>query len=81
MIEIAALVAAVVEFLRRLKANDFWAAGTIACAGVVGAVVGYLHLVAGVDTLHGVIGGLSASGLITIAQNFGQKSVNSERLR
>lgn len=74
MITIPALVAALVELLRRVKAKDYYAVATIIGAGVIGGLVGYLR-VDGVTVEQGVVAGLSASGLITIVQNFGQKSV------
>lgn len=66
------MVAGVIEFIKRLFDKDWRAAIIIAGAGITGALVG---LLISVNPLIGAVVGLSASGYITIAQNFGKDSL------
>lgn len=64
------LVPAVVgatEFLRRLQAKDFFAAVTIFIAGLIGLVLGLVGAPGVADAWSGLVGGLAASGLVTVA--------------
>lgn len=63
-------VAGVVEFLRRLQVRDYFAAVTIAVAAAIGALAG-LADIEGLDVATGIVAGLSASGLVTIASKVG----------
>lgn len=63
-------VAGVVELLRRLQLKDYFAAVTIAVAAGVGALAGAFG-VEGLDVASGIVVGLSASGLVTIASRVG----------
>lgn len=59
-------VTAAVELLRRLEARDYRAVATILVAAGIGALCGVLG-VEGVDVPTGILAGLSASGVVTIA--------------
>lgn len=60
-------VVAFVELLRRLQAKDYFAALTIVGAGVIGTVLGLAHAPGVVDAWAGLVGGLAAAGVVTIA--------------
>lgn len=60
-------VVAFVELLRRLQAKDYFASITIIGAGLIGAVLGLAHAPGVVDAWAGLVGGLAASGVVTIA--------------
>lgn len=60
-----------VEFLRRLKIKDYWAAGTILAAAVTGGVAGALGAPGVASVWLGITGGLAGSGLVTIASRVG----------
>ncbi len=66
-------IAGVVELYNRLVAKDWKTAGTIAVAGIAGAVLS--HFVGGsVSWFTGLLIGFSASGLISTVQHFGSPS-------
>lgn len=74
-------VAGATEILRRLKDKDYWAAATITAAGVIGTLAGVFS-VDGISVTNGLIAGLSASGLIVIADRVGvtvQKAPTSKK--
>lgn len=60
-------VVAFVELLRRLQAKDYFASLTIVGAGIIGLVLGVAHAPGVADAWAGLIGGLAASGVVTIA--------------
>lgn len=62
------LVVGSVELLRRLFAQDWLAATTIAVAAIVGAIFAPQ---AGLTWFQGLLVGLSASGLVTVATKVG----------
>ena len=64
------LVAGVVELIKWIFDKDWRAMATIIAAALVGGAGG---LVFGINFLIGMVFGLSASGIITIAQNIGKK--------
>lgn len=59
-------VVGAVEFLRRLQLKDYFAAITIAVATAIGALAG-AFAVDGLTITTGIIAGLGASGLVTVA--------------
>lgn len=65
------LVGGVVELIKRLRAKDMWAVGTIVSAAVVGGLVALYWQV---DFLAGVTGGLSFSGFLATLGSIGNKS-------
>lgn len=66
------MVAGVVELIKRAFDKDWRACAIILVAGITGALCA---LALGVEALMGAVIGLSASGFITIAQNFGKDSI------
>lgn len=66
------MVAGVVELIKRAFDKDWRACATILGAGITGALCA---LALGVGALMGAVIGLSASGFITIAQNFGKGAI------
>lgn len=66
LVLIPAVVGAV-EFLRRLRDRDAFAAATIAVAGGIGALLGAVGAPGVADVYTGLVGGLAASGLVTVA--------------
>ena len=66
------MVAGVVELIKRAFEKDWKAVAIILGAGITGALVG---LAISINPLIGAVVGLSASGFITIAQNFGKDAI------
>ena len=66
------MVAGVVELIKRAFETDWKAVAIILGAGITGALVG---LAISINPLIGAVVGLSASGFITIAQNFGKDAI------
>lgn len=60
-------VVAFVELLRRLQAKDYFASLTIVGAAVIGVALGLANAPGVVDVWSGLVGGLAASGIVTIA--------------
>lgn len=60
-------VVAFVELLRRLQAKDYFASLTIVGSGVIGVLLGVFHAPGVADAWAGLVGGLAASGIVTIA--------------
>jgi len=69
---IVGAVAGAVELIRRVFEKDWKAVATIIAAGLVGGLLSLFPEI-GFTFLTGVIGGLSASGFITIGQSVGSK--------
>jgi uncharacterized protein YqgC (DUF456 family) len=67
------MVVGATELVRRLFARDFEAAVLIAVAALIGGLVGAFVLPV-IGFAVGICAGLSASGLITTAQNIGTKT-------
>lgn len=63
---VTAMVVGVVEFIRRIQLKDFYAAITILASAGVGALAG-LMAIQGIDVATGIVVGLAASGLVTVA--------------
>lgn len=64
---IVTAVVGAVEFLRRLQIKDYFAALSIAVSAGIGALAGLWHLAGTADVATGIIIGLGASGLVTVA--------------
>lgn len=64
-------IAGAVELIKRIFEKDWKATITIIGAGLVGGLLSLFPEI-GFSFLTGVIGGLSASGFITIGQNVGK---------
>lgn len=60
-------IAAFVELLRRAQAKDWFAVLTIVGAAIIGVLLGVFHAPGVVDAWAGLVGGLAASGVVTIA--------------
>lgn len=60
-------VAGATEFLRRLQVKDYFASITIIVASVIGLLAGVFHAPGVADAWTGLIAGISASGLVTVA--------------
>lgn len=60
-------VAGAVEFLRRLQVKDYFAAITIFVSAAIGLVAGAFGAPGVSDAWNGVIAGIAASGLVTVA--------------
>lgn len=71
---IVAAVAGAVELINRLRSKDYWAALTILVAAAIGTFAGVVGI-EGVTATEGLVLGLGASGLVTVAQNLGRKEV------
>ena len=69
---IVGAVAGAVELIKRIFAKDWKAAVTIVAAGLIGGLLSLFPEIS-FTFLTGVIGGLSASGFITIGQNVGKE--------
>lgn len=66
-IVLVAAVVGAVEFLRRLQLHDYFAAITIAVSALIGVLCGVFHAPGVVDGWAGLVMGLGASGLVTVA--------------
>lgn len=73
-------IAGFVEFMRRLHLKDYLAAITIAGAAILGALAGWFGAPGVPDVWNGIVGGLSASGLITALSHNGTSAGASSRL-
>jgi len=65
-------VAGAVELVKRVFDRDWKAVVTIIVAGLVGGLISLFPEMS-FDFLTGVVGGLAASGFITLGQNIGKK--------
>lgn len=69
-------VAGFTQLVKSLFDGDYRSATIITGSAVIGGVAGFFH-VQGIDVVTGIMAGLSASGLITVAKaNGGQKISN-----
>lgn len=68
------VIIAVVEFLRRVKVSDWFAAITIAVSGGIGLLLGLLGAPGVTDGWTGLVAGLAASGFVTAASRLGTSS-------
>lgn len=66
LVLIPAVVAAV-EFLRRVKASDWFAAITILVSACIGVLLGVFGAPGVPDVWAGLTGALAASGIVTVA--------------
>lgn len=69
---IPAAIIAVVEFLKRLNKKDYEGCLVIVVAVVVGAAAGLINL-KGLDVVTGIMAGLDAVGIHTIATQVSSK--------
>lgn len=69
---VTAMVVGVVELIRRIEQKDWYAALTILASAVVGALCGVFS-VEGITVVTGIVVGLAASGLVTVAKGIGTK--------
>ena len=72
LILLPAVIVGVVQMLKKLEQREFWAAGTIAVSGAIGAGFG-LFDIEGLTVASGLAAGFAASGLVTISEKFGSK--------
>ncbi len=66
---LAAVIAGVTEMLNRVRAKDYWVAGTVATSAIIGGLFGLfgvegLNLVTGLAAGFGVSGTFSAIGMV-----------------
>jgi hypothetical protein len=73
-------VVGAVEFLRRCKISDWFAAITIVVSAVIGMVYGGLDGPGVANMWEGLVIGLSASGLVTVASRPGTAPATSARV-
>lgn len=71
---LAAVIAGITELLSRARAKDWWVVGTIATAGVVGGLFGYLGIGGLTDVATGIAAGFGASGALKAVSSVGRKS-------
>lgn len=64
-------VAGATEFLRRLKVGDYFSAATIAVATLIGGLAGAFEVYGVASVADGLIAGIAASGLVTVAGKIG----------
>ena len=70
---LAAVLVGVNQFIKTLRAKDYWGAVTIISAATVGAVFGLLGL-EGLSVVQGVALGFGSVGTLTTASKLGQTS-------
>ena len=68
---IVTAVVAATEFLRRVNVKDWFGAMTIVLSAVIGGLAGYFHLAGTANFEAGLLLGLGASGLVTVANRVG----------
>lgn len=61
---LGAVIAGVVELIKRLRASDWWTVVTIVSAAVVGALFGASGYYPDLDVIEGLVAGLGTSGTI-----------------
>jgi len=64
------MIIGIVELLKRIKLSDWFAVATIVLAALVGGLAGYFG-VEGLTVATGIVTGLAASGLVTVATRVG----------
>jgi len=64
------MIIGIVELLKRIKLSDWLAVATIVLAALVGGLAGYFG-VEGLTVATGIVTGLAASGLVTVATRVG----------
>lgn len=67
---ITTLIVAVTQLTKAVREKNWEAVVTILSAGVIGFLVGALHLL-GSDPVSGILTGLAAVGVVTVAQKVG----------
>lgn len=70
---LAAVLVGVNQFIKTLRAKDYWGAVTILSAAVVGAIFGLLGL-EGLTVIQGIALGFGSVGTLTTASKLGQTS-------
>lgn len=71
LLVLGSVIVGVTELISRLRAKDYWVAGTIVCAAVVGAVLALYYKA---DAVDGLVAGFSASGALKALGSVGNKS-------
>lgn len=71
---LAAVIAGITELFNRARAKDWWVVATIATAGLIGGVFGYLGIGGLSDVATGIAAGFGASGALKAASSVGNKS-------
>lgn len=74
------VIIAVVEFLRRVKVSDWFAAITIAVSGGIGLLFGLLGAPGVNSGWEGLVAGLAASGVVTAVSRLGTSSSVTEKV-
>lgn len=77
---IVTAVVGFVELLRRLQLRDYFAAITIVGSALIGVVAGLMHAPGVTDAWAGLVIGLGAPGLITIASRPGTAPVVTKKV-
>ena len=67
---VTTMIIGIVELLKRIKLSDWLAVATIVLAALVGGLAGYFG-VEGLTVATGIVTGLAASGLVTVATRVG----------
>lgn len=70
---LAAVIAGVTEFIKRLRAKDWWSALTIATAAAIGGTFGVFGI-EGLDLVTGIAAGFGTSGSLSALGVVGNKS-------
>lgn len=70
MVFIAIAIVAVTELLKRLQVKDWYGAAVIVVAALIGALAGAFKL-EGLTVFNGVVAGLGAVGIHTVARQVG----------
>lgn len=58
------------EFLKRLRAKDYWTAATIVTSALIGLLFGFLE-VEGLEPVTGLAAGVGVSGAVTLLSYLG----------
>lgn len=59
---LGAVIAGVTELLNRLRAQDYWVAGTIATAAIIGGIFGAIGYYPNMDAATGIAVGFGVAG-------------------
>lgn len=71
---LGAVIAGVTELISRVRAKDWWVAGTIVTAAVVGGLFGYFNYYPDLDTVEGISAGFGLSGALSAVGMIGNRS-------
>lgn len=73
------VIAGMTEMLKRLRARDYWGAGTIMTAAVIGGIFGYLGLDGLQSVIHGISAGFGVSGAMSVVSAVSVKDPTEPR--